>query len=80
MELNEEYEGFLYNVCLTVWEKINKKPSVRFTAFKFIIKIAKKYPDLSHDIAFFSQNQYLNSLSPTTKRSIFKMIKEFTLS
>ena len=79
MELNEEYEGFLFNVCVTVWEKINKKPSVRLTAFKVIVKIAKKYPDLSHEIIFLTQNQYLDSLSPTVKRSISRMIKEFTL-
>lgn len=79
MELNEKYEGFLFNVCVTVWEKINKKPSVRLTAFKIIVKIAKKHPDLSHEIIFLTQNQYLDSLSPAVKRSISKMIKEFTL-
>ena len=75
----KEYEGFLFNVCLTVWEKINKKPSVRLTAFKIIVKIAKRHPDLSHEIIFLTQNQYLDSLSPAVKRSISKMIKEFTL-
>ena len=79
MELNEEYEGFLFNVCVTVWERINKKPSVRLTAFKIILKIAKKHPDLSHEISFLTQNQYLDLLSPVAKRSISKMIKEFTL-
>lgn len=79
MELNEEYEGFLFNVCVTVWEKINKKPSVRLTAFKIILKIAKKHPDLSHEITFLTQNQYLDLLSPAAKKSISKMIKEYTL-
>ena len=79
MELNEEYEGHLFNVCVSVWEKINKKPSVRYTAFKFILKIAKKYPDLFNEIAFLTQNQYLDSLSPGVKRSISKMINELTL-
>jgi len=79
MELNEEQEGYLFNVCVTIWEKINKKPSVRFTAFKFIIKIANKHPELSNEIAFFTQNQYFISLSPGVKKSIFKMLKDFTL-
>jgi len=79
MELNEKYEGFLYNVCVTVWEKINKKPSVRLTAFKIILKIVKNHPDLSNEIIFLTQNQYLDSLSPAAKKSISKMIKEFTL-
>jgi len=79
MELNEEHEGYLFNVCVAVWENINKKPSVRFTAFKFIIKIVKKHPDLSNEITFLTQNQYLDSLSPAVKSSISKMIKEFIL-
>jgi hypothetical protein len=76
MELNEEYEGLLFNICVTVWEKINKKPSVRFNAFKMIIKIAQKHPDLYHEIVLLTQFQYMDSLSPTVKRSISKMIKE----
>ena len=77
MELDDEYESFLLDVCMTVWEQIDKKPSVRFTAFKIIVKIAKKHPDLSHEIIFLTQNQYLESLSPAVKKSISKMIKEF---
>ncbi len=77
MELSEEYEGILFNVCLNVWKKINKKPSVRFNAFKIIVKIAQKHPDLSRELVFITQNQYMISLSPTVKKSISKMIKEF---
>ena len=77
MELDEEQEGYLFNVCVTVWETVNKKPSVRFTAFMFIVKIAKKHPDLYNEIAFFTQNQYLDSLSSGIKNAISRMIKEF---
>lgn len=76
MEINEELEGSLFNHCVTVWEKIGKKPSVRYNAFKIIVKIAKKHPDLSHEIGFLTQDQYMDSLSPTVKRSISKMIKK----
>ena len=79
MEFNEKYEGFLFNVCVTVWEKINKSPSVRLTAFKIIVRIAKRHPDLVHEIAFLTQNQYLDSLSPAVRKSVDRMIKEFTL-
>ncbi len=78
MELNEEYEGYLFDACITVWEKINKNPSVRFTAFKFITKIVKKHPELFNEIAFLTQDHYLESLSPGVKKSITKIIKEFT--
>ena len=74
MELDEEDEGVLFNICVDVWEKINKKPSVRYNAFKLIVKIAKNHPDLSHEVIFLTQNQYMDSLSDTVKKSISKMI------
>lgn len=77
MELNEEHEGSLFNICVSVWEKINKKPSVRFTAFRFLIKLAKKHPELSNEITLLTQSQYMDSLSPSVKKSLSKMIKEF---
>ena len=73
--LTEEQEGYLFNVCINLWEKVNKKPSVRFTAFRFIIKIANKHTDLANEISFYTQNQYLDTLSPAVNRSIYKMIK-----
>jgi hypothetical protein len=79
MDLNEEYEGFLFDVCASVWEKIHKKPSVRLTALKLIIKIAEKHPDLSHEIIFLTQSQYLDSLSAAVKKSISRMLKELSL-
>jgi len=76
MELEEEYEGELFNICVDVWGKVNKQPSVRYNAFKLIIKIAKKYPDLSHEVLILTQNQYMDSLSDTVKKSISEMINE----
>jgi len=76
MELKEEYEGILFNLCMDIWEQINKTPSVRITALKFIIKIAKKHPDLSQEISFLTQDHYLESLSPGIKHSVSRMMKE----
>ena len=74
MELDDDYEGELFNTCVNVWEKIGKKPSVRYNAFKLIVKIAKKHPDLSNEIILLTQTHYIDSLSDTVKKSIFKMI------
>ena len=76
MDIHEELEGLLFNHCVTVWEKTSKKPSVRFNAFKVIVKIAQKHPDLSREIVFLTQDQYMDSLSSTVKKSIFTMIKK----
>ncbi len=75
MELTEKYDGILFNICVSVWEKVNKKPSVRINAFKLMVKIAKKYPELSNEISILTQNQYLNSLSATARKSISKMVE-----
>lgn len=73
MELNGESEGILFNISVSVWEKIHKKPSVRFNAFKLIIKIAKRYPELSNEIEYLIQEQYLDSLSSGARKSILQM-------
>jgi hypothetical protein len=77
-ELSEEHEGFLFEVCSAIWGKVNKRPSVRLTALKIIVKIAKKHPDLSHEIGFLMQSQYLESLSPASRKAVSKMIKVVT--
>ncbi len=79
IELAEEYEGILFDICMDIWEQINKKPSVRITALKFIIKIAKKHPELAKEIIFFTQDHYLESLSPGVKHSVSIMMKELTM-
>ncbi len=77
MELDDEQEGFLFDACITLWEKISKKPSVRYVAFNTIVSLAKKYPDLSHELVFLTQDHYLDALSPGVKNAVQRMIREF---
>jgi hypothetical protein len=79
MELKKKDEGIIFNICINVWEQINKNPSVRLTALKLVIKIAKKYPDLLQEITYLTQDYYLESLSPAVKKSISKIINEFAV-
>ncbi len=76
MELNDDRQGILFNICVDIWEKIDKKPSVRYTAFKMIVKIALNYPDLLNEVTFLTQDRYMDSLSENVKRSLFKMFKK----
>ena len=78
IDLKDKYEGILFNICVTIWEQINKKPSVRFTAFKFIVKTAKKHPELFDELTFFTQKHFLETLSPGIRKSIYKIIKEIS--
>jgi hypothetical protein len=79
MLLTENQESLLFDVCLTIWEDITKSPSVRGTAFKFLLKIVKKYPELSEEIQHLTQSHYTESLSPGIRHSFFLMTKEMKL-
>lgn len=77
MELNEEDEGYIFNICVEVWEQIHKQPSVRMKALLLIFKIIQKYPDLCHEIELLTQEQYMETLSPGIKHSISKIMKSY---
>ena len=79
MKPKEKHDGILLNHCIDIWQQIDKTPSVRFNALNFIIKIVKKHPDLSREITFLIQDQYLETLSPGVKKSISRMMRELTL-
>lgn len=79
MEVREEYEGKIFDLCMDIWEGINKAPSVRVNALKFIIKIVKKHPELAKEITFLTENHYLESLSPGAKNSVSRLMRELTL-
>ncbi|MEN8191260.1 MAG: hypothetical protein ABFS12_00505 [Bacteroidota bacterium] len=75
MELSEKQQGKLFDICLTIWESIHKSPSVRGTAFMFLLKISKKYPELRNEIVHLTQNHYTDTLSPGIKHSFNKIIE-----
>lgn len=76
MELSKDQEAYLFDKCLYIWEQINKRPSVRYTAFRFILKAAKRHPNLAREIDYLVSDQYMNSLSPGVRRSLLRMIEE----
>jgi len=75
MKLSDKEEGMVFDICIRLWEQISKDPSVRMTAIKFILKIAKEHRELLNEIAPLMQDHYLELLSPGVKKSIRKMIK-----
>lgn len=75
MDLSEEQEGVVFDLCMNVWEQVGKTPSVRHNAFRMIARMASKYPDLLNEIAFITQDHYLDTLSPGVRRSVMKMCK-----
>ncbi len=73
LDVPEGQEGVLFDLCMNIWEQVGKIPSVRIFAFRIILKIARKYPDLQSELEFITQEYYLETLSPGIKRSIQRM-------
>lgn len=76
MEINEEYEGLLFDICVEIWININKMHSLRFNAFRLIIQIAIKHDGLEKEIALLTQDLYLEPLSQGIKKAINRLIKD----
>ncbi|MDG1804664.1 hypothetical protein [Flavicella sp.] len=74
MQLDDEQEGKLFDICLNIWENIKLIPSTRITAMKFILSIVDKFTELKDEIKLWTQEQYTESLSPGIKHSLNKQI------
>lgn len=74
MELTENQEGILFDICLNIWEKINKSPSVRGTAFQTLLLMVEKYPELKRELKHLAQAHFTKTLSPGIRHSFHKMI------
>jgi hypothetical protein len=76
MDIPEEVEGKLFDISITLWEQIGKQPSVRLNAFKTILKIMRKYPELASEIEYLVQPHFMGTLSPGVKHSVSRLIAE----
>ncbi len=74
MELTDDQESVLFDVSITIWEEIDKSPSVRGTAFQTLLNIVEKYPELKSEIAHLTQPHYTETLSPGIKNSFYKLL------
>jgi hypothetical protein len=74
MALDSKYEGKLFDTCTKIWGNINKNPSLRFHAFKIMVNISKKHPDLSNELWLLTDSFYTDNLTENVKKSIFNLI------
>jgi hypothetical protein len=75
MNISEAHEGYLFDICITIWADIYKSPSVRIVAFKTLVKIVKRYPELINEIESLTQNHFTETLSSGIKHSFAKLVK-----
>ena len=80
MELNDEYEGQLFDTCTKIWEQTGKNASLRYNAFKTLVAIAKKHPDLSREIKTLTESYYTDTLSDSVKKSISKLTRDLEIA
>ena len=71
--LTEEQESLLFDLSVELWEQIRKKPSGRYFTYRGMIQIAKKYPELTHEILLLTEPHYVNPLSPGIRTAVLKM-------
>jgi len=71
MKLSEREEGYFFDICVTLWEEIHKKPATRYNAVLFIIEMAKKHPEIKNELEHLTSDYYTQTLSQGIKR-IFK--------
>ena len=76
MQIDEEHEGPLFDICADIWCKVDKIPSVRFNAFRLMLQVTEKYPELVNEVAYLTQDHYMETLSDGVKRSLRKRLKK----
>ena len=68
MELTEKEEGYFFDSCVNLWEEVHKKPATRYYAGLFIIKMAKKYPEIKNELEALTSEYYTKTLSSGIRR------------
>jgi len=76
MNLKEDFESSLFDLCVDLWEQVRKKPSVRHFAFLGMIKVEKKYPELKNEVLLLTEPHFIEPLSPGIKKSVLKSVAE----
>ncbi len=74
--LNEDFEGYLFDACMTIWETLASIPSTRMTAFKTMLRIAEKYPDLKQDLKLLTEPHYIENLTPGIAATLRRELKK----
>ncbi|MBC8266489.1 MAG: hypothetical protein H8E84_05930 [Flavobacteriales bacterium] len=76
MKLSEKNDGLFFDVCINIWESVNKKPATRYYAGLFIIEMAKKYPEIKNELEHLTSYYYTQTLSPGIKRSFDRRLSK----
>ncbi|RFC54029.1 hypothetical protein [Brumimicrobium aurantiacum] len=76
MDIPEDYEGQLFDICVNLWMQIEKQSSVRIKAFEVMVSLAKTYPELQHEIKALASDEYIDALSGGIRKSCLRLLGE----
>lgn len=77
MDIPQDLEGLLFDHCVGIWQKVNQQSSVRCIAFKILLQIARRYPELHPEVISLTESHYMDPLTPAIKKSVYKLIEGF---
>jgi hypothetical protein len=75
VDLTEKQESKLFDQSIDIWKDIAKDPSIRLMAFKMLLKIAGKYPELKSELILLTDEHYLKTLSHGARHSMTKILR-----
>lgn len=78
MDRTEEQDGILFDICTRIWIKVNSIPSLRHNAFRCMVSISRKFPELAAETISLAEPKYVNSLSPGVRHSVVRIINEIS--
>lgn len=78
LNLNEDQNSEVFDLCLSLLQDNRRQSSVRSIAFQFLIKISKDYPELRNEISIIFDN-IKDYLSHGIRYSMMKKLKNSNL-
>ena len=79
MKIPNNLGGLVLDESISCWKDITKMPSLRYRALVLILTIAKRFPELSHEISLLHNEHYFSTFSPGVKRSAERLFREANL-
>lgn len=76
LKIDDDQQGYLFDACCGIWENLSNQSSVRITAFKFMIDVVNKYPELKDEVQYFTAKEYTKDLGHGIKRTFEKLLEK----
>ncbi len=75
MEIEPAWAGDLFVECVRIWTNPSLQASLRYNAFKLLVRITKEYPELKTELLLLVEEEYLYGLSENVRKSVFRMMR-----